>query len=115
MGGAAWLAGHRVLAARLTVSFRRLLPLGTVALLAARVGEVDGRKVRVTAELTNEAGEAFCTAEGLFIEMDERRHAEVGHDGLPTSDAILEFEHLWIVEGSDLVGSMPDQQRRRRG
>ena len=45
---------------------------------------------------------------------DERRHADVGHDGLPTSDAILEFEHLWIVEGSDLVGSMPDQQRRRR-
>ncbi len=77
MGGAAWLAGHRVLAAKLTINFRRMLPLGTVALFAAWVVEARQRKVRMAAELSSDGGDAFATAEGLFIEMDAERHAAV--------------------------------------
>ncbi|MEA1896568.1 MAG: PaaI family thioesterase [Bacteroidota bacterium] len=76
MGIAAWLAGHLVLAAKLNIEYKKLLPLGTVATLQARVVEVKGIRVKMTAELIGEEGEFFCKAEGLFIKIRPERLGE---------------------------------------
>ena len=73
MGIAAWLAGHLVLAAKLNIEYKKLLPLGTVATLQTRVVEVKGIRVTMTAELKSAKGELFCKAEGLFIKIRPER------------------------------------------
>lgn len=73
MGAAAWLAGHLVVAVRLDTSFRKMLPLGTDALLEAWVEAVDGRKIRAHGRLLGADGEIFSEADGLFVEIDGER------------------------------------------
>lgn len=73
MGAAAWMAGHHVLAASLTTEFRRMLPLGTVALLEAWVDRVDGRKVKTRGRLFGRGGELHAEGEGLFIVLEPER------------------------------------------
>ena len=69
LGGAAWLAGHPVVVARLSVDMREMVPLGTDATVRARVERVDGRKIYTRAELTDgdvvfASGEALCVVLG---------------------------------------------------
>lgn len=68
-GGAAWIAGHRILIARLCTDFRRPVPLGTDAVVEAWVESVDGRKVTTRARLRDEAGEPFAEAEALCVQL----------------------------------------------
>lgn len=77
MGAAAWSAGHFVLCVELTTRFRRRLPLGTTALLEARVERVAGRKVYTRAVVRDVAGEPFCEGEALNIALGEEQLAEV--------------------------------------
>ncbi len=77
-GCAAWLAGHSVVAARLTIEFRRLLPLGTLATLEAWVEHTDGRKVATRGRLLGAGGEPFAEAEGLFIILPHERFRSLG-------------------------------------
>ena len=77
MGAAAWLSGHLVVAVRLTLDFRRMLPLGTDALLEAWVEGIDGRKVRTRGRLFDEAGADFAQAEGLFVTLDPARFGDL--------------------------------------
>lgn len=70
MGVAAWLAGHPVVAARLAVDFRRMLPLGTEARVETVVHPAEGRKVRVTARLSSDAG-LHAEGEALFVHLGE--------------------------------------------
>lgn len=75
MGKIGWLSGHRVVAARITVQYRRLLPLGSDLTLEAVIDRVDSRKLHTRGRLYDEEG-PFAEAEGLFIELgadgDER-------------------------------------------
>lgn len=81
-GGAAWLAGHRILIARLTTDFRRMVPLGTDATVHAWVESIDGRKVITRARLVDEAGEPFADAEALCVLLgDERLNALIEQAG----------------------------------
>jgi acyl-coenzyme A thioesterase PaaI-like protein len=73
MGAAAWTAGHRVVAVQLDTRFRRLLPLGTDALLEAWVETVEGRKVWTAGRLFDERGEVFAEAHALFVTLDPER------------------------------------------
>jgi acyl-coenzyme A thioesterase PaaI-like protein len=73
MGAAAWTAGHRVVAVQLDTSFRRLLPLGTDALLEAWVAGVDGRKVRTAGRLLDEEGGVFAEATAIFVTLDPEK------------------------------------------
>ena len=74
MGGAAWLAGHPVVAAQLNITFRTMLPLGTRCLVMARVMEANGRKIKTTAELRSADGEQlFCSGEALFLTLDHKK------------------------------------------
>ena len=73
MGASAWLAGHWVVAAELTVSFRDMLPLGTRCIVEARVKRVEGRKVRTVGRIRDEDGTVFSKGKALFIALHEDR------------------------------------------
>ena len=70
MGGAAWLAGHMSVAAEITVSYKKMLPLETCCIVESRTVNVDGRKVRTEAEIKDRNGKVYSTASGLFIALD---------------------------------------------
>lgn len=69
MGAAVWHAGHPVVAANLSVDFRRMLPLGTDATFEAHVTHKDGRKIRSSGRIVSPSGEVFAEGNGLYIEL----------------------------------------------
>lgn len=71
MGAAAWFAGHAVVAARLTVDFRAMLPLETVVLIETRLDRVEGRKVHLVSRMTDPGGTLISEGSGLFIKLAE--------------------------------------------
>lgn len=74
MGGAAWMGGHPVVAAQLNITFRTMLPLGTRCVVNARVVEVNGRKIKTTAELRSADGQQmYCSGEALFVTLDREK------------------------------------------
>jgi len=73
MGASAWLAGHWVVAAELTVAFREMLPLGTRCIIEARVKRVEGRKVRTVGRIRDEDGTVFSKGKALFIALHKDR------------------------------------------
>jgi acyl-coenzyme A thioesterase PaaI-like protein len=77
MGLAAWLSGHKAVARRISVEFKRLVPLGTEATLEAWVEHVDGRKVTNRGRLRGPKGELYAESEGLFIVLDDERFGEM--------------------------------------
>jgi acyl-coenzyme A thioesterase PaaI-like protein len=71
MGMSAWVAGHPVLAASITINFHRKLPLGTIAVSECWVDRVEGRKVYTVGRLYHDDPEKpFGTGQGLFIAQD---------------------------------------------
>jgi acyl-coenzyme A thioesterase PaaI-like protein len=75
MGGGAWLAGHPVLAAQITVQFKRMLPIGTLTTVEGCVHEVNGKKVTMKGRLVGPDGESYSESEGLFILLDAEKLA----------------------------------------
>ena len=78
IGKIGWLSGHRVVAARISVSFRRMLPLGTDATLEAWIDRKDGRKLHTRGHLLGDDGEPYAEAEGLFIELSSDGEGRLG-------------------------------------
>ncbi|NOZ01466.1 MAG: PaaI family thioesterase [Deltaproteobacteria bacterium] len=76
MGAAVWLAGHAVLAGTLTCRFRKPIPLGTVATLAAWKESKDGRKVFARSTLHDAGGLLLSEGEGIYIEIPPDRFRE---------------------------------------
>ncbi len=73
MGSGAWLAGHRVVAAKIEVDFKRPVPLLTMATFEALVGRVEGRRVETSARLFLPDGSTAASSSGLFIVVDIAR------------------------------------------
>jgi acyl-coenzyme A thioesterase PaaI-like protein len=74
MGGAAWLAGHPVVAASLNISFLKMLPLNTPCFVEAHVTAVDGRKVSTTGAIRSRDGQTtYSEGTALFIALDRNR------------------------------------------
>ncbi|WP_412062010.1 PaaI family thioesterase [Rubrivirga sp. IMCC45206] len=75
MGMAALASGRIVVAARIEVDFRALVPLGHVVTAEVAVGEAVGVKVPVRAVLRR--GETVvCEATGLFVEVGQEGMGE---------------------------------------
>ena len=75
MGTCAWASGHGVVAARIEVEFRTLLPLGRVVVVESQVSRVEGRKVHVTGRITDGSATRYATSTGLFLELGAERFA----------------------------------------
>jgi len=73
MGLACWVAGHFVVAARITISFLEMVPLGREVEFEAWVGRVDGKKVLTQSRLVAADGTKFGKGSGLFIVVDDDR------------------------------------------
>jgi acyl-CoA hydrolase len=74
MGGCAWMNGHTVVAAQLTINFRKPLPLGTEAWFRAFIEQIKGRKVYARGIVTSaHETEIYADAEGLFVVIDAGR------------------------------------------
>ncbi len=82
MGGAAWHAGYPVVAARIMIDFRAMVPIGLEGTIEAHVEQVDGRKVRTRGTLTDTSGKVYANGEGLFIVLEpaqlDRLTAQMG-------------------------------------
>jgi len=72
VGGAAWLAGHAVVAATLNVKFRNMLPVDTVVTGKGEVAQVSGRRVTVHGSLAGPDGTVFAEADGIFVVLEGR-------------------------------------------
>lgn len=73
VGGAAWVAGHPVVAATLNVRFRAMLPLESVVTATGRVTRASGRRVHVAGEIVGPDGQVHAEAEGVFVVVDLER------------------------------------------
>ncbi len=83
MGGACWMHGHAVLAARLTVTYLRPVPLGTDATVEAWIDLVEGRKISARARMLDADGRAFAEADGLFVVVKAEALAALDRSGFP--------------------------------
>lgn|SRR3990167_2614180 len=89
MGAGAWLAGHAVVAAKLTINFRRMLPLENEVLLETWVERVDGKKVMTRGRLFDQDGEPYAEGEGLFILIGVERFGSLLERASKTIDKAL--------------------------
>ena len=69
MGMAALSTGRIVVAARIEVDFRSMVPLGELVTVELALGEPVGVKIPVRAALRRSAGAVVCEASGLFVEI----------------------------------------------
>jgi acyl-coenzyme A thioesterase PaaI-like protein len=67
MGASAWIAGHTVVAAKLAVKYRKMLPLGMITTVEAFISSVKGKKVITKGKVFDETGAVYTESEGLFI------------------------------------------------
>lgn len=70
MGAAAWIAGHSVVTAQLTINFRKMVPLEAVVQVIAWVEKVEGGKIFTRGEMVSRSGDLFCEAEALFVKIE---------------------------------------------
>ena len=69
MGMAALASGRIVVAARIEVDFRSMVPLGQVVTVELALGEAVGTKIPVRAVLRQRDGRPACEASGLFVDI----------------------------------------------
>ncbi len=77
MGASAWIAGHTVVALKIAVKYRKMLPLGSVTTVEAWVSSVNGRKVLTQGRVFTEAGTVYTESEGLFIHIPPEKFGEM--------------------------------------
>jgi len=67
MGLAVLLTGSLAFTAKLTVKYRKMLPLGSVVTLEAKVKHASGKRVLTTGRIYNMKAEVISKGEGFFI------------------------------------------------
>ncbi len=67
MGLSAWSAGHAVVAARITIEYRQLVPLERVHRLWAHVEKVDGKRVLTKGAIEDAEGRLLVGGTGVFV------------------------------------------------
>jgi len=72
MTAAAWLAGHKVMAANLNVEYRHPVRVGSTVQVKARVVEHMGRRVEASSDVRLADGTVACSARGTFANVSSR-------------------------------------------
>lgn len=75
MGASCWLNGHRVLAAKIEITFKKSLALGGIATFMGRPLQVDGRRLTAEGTLWSPSDDVVATGTGLFIVVSAERLA----------------------------------------
>ena len=65
MGATPWANYISVVAATITIHFKEMLPLGTIATVECWIEKIEGRKVWTKGNIT--AGKVFAYGEGLYV------------------------------------------------
>jgi acyl-CoA thioesterase FadM len=61
--------GHHVVAARLTINYRHLTPLGFEGRVESWIEHIDRRKLFIRSRLADSEGKVHAEGEALFIEL----------------------------------------------
>lgn len=69
MGAVCWMNGHPVVAARITVNYRHLTPLGFAGRVESWIERIDRRKLFIKSRLSDANGKVHAEGEALFIEL----------------------------------------------
>jgi acyl-coenzyme A thioesterase PaaI-like protein len=69
MGAVCWMNGHHVVAARLTINYRHLTPLGFEGRVESWIERIDRRKLFIRSQLADVDGRVHAEGEALFIEL----------------------------------------------
>ena len=78
MGISAWVNGHPVLAANISINFHKSLPLGRMTTVETWVNKVDGKKVTTAGRIYIDSfDEPYSSGEGLFIVRSLEKIAEL--------------------------------------
>lgn len=70
MGSTAWHHGFKVVAGKIEINFLEMIPLLQSYSVRGQITRIEGRKVFVDAEITND-GKVFATSTGIFIQLKE--------------------------------------------
>lgn len=79
MGASVWLMGYTAVAAKITIDYRKMLPLGTVTTVVAKVIAVNGRKITANGIIYDETGIVYTESEGLYINIPPERFGKMIH------------------------------------
>jgi len=78
MGFSAWVEGHPVVAASITINFLKSLPLERLAIVEAFVDDVEGNKVRCLGKIKDATdGHTYADGQGLFIKQPLERFGDL--------------------------------------
>ncbi len=73
MGFAAWVAGNMVLAAKLTINFRNMVPVNSISTCEAWVEDIQGRKVSTRSRLFSHDGTTCSDGTALFLKLSAEK------------------------------------------
>lgn len=77
LGAACWVAGHRVLTARLTADFRKGVPVPADLLVETSLGKARHRMITASGRLIDAEGVVYAEAEGRFLELGPEAHERI--------------------------------------
>ncbi len=77
MGLAGWVGGYSVVAARITINFREMLPLCREVQFESWVQKVEGKKILTRSRLFGADGTLFGDGSGLFVIIDTERFRHI--------------------------------------
>jgi acyl-coenzyme A thioesterase PaaI-like protein len=69
MGAVCWMNGHPVVAARITVNYRHMTPLGFTGQVESWIEHIERRKIFIKSTLSDAHGKVYAEGEALFIEL----------------------------------------------
>lgn len=79
MGTTVWMDGHSVVAVKLTLEFKNMLPIGTDAFFHSKIVKKVGRKFYTKGHLSeDESGKKiFARASGIFVALSPEQLEKV--------------------------------------
>ena len=80
MGASVWLNGYTALAAKLSFSFKKSVPIGRIHYICARVYRSDKRRIYSKAEIFDNERNLLVKGEAVFISIDMKRFTDVPSD-----------------------------------
>jgi acyl-coenzyme A thioesterase PaaI-like protein len=69
MGAVCWMNGHPVVAARITINYTSLTPLGFAGRVESWIETIARRKIFIKSRLTGEDGKVHAEGDALFIKL----------------------------------------------